>query len=200
MRCLATILLLALIVTATSWAQSTNTPRHPDNPNAEFVGQFTVDISTVPSSRGSLSIFADGTWITMTVVVFNIGGRTDYYLDPSGMTFNGNCDWVNGKSTGEIFELASKMAISQGLELGYATCQSECGLVNNTTRVYAPACVKRTGEGSATHFEACSLSAYSMREYVVCCPNGIEAPLTDLIFKLNGGLCLLENGCEATCP
>jgi hypothetical protein len=182
-------------------AQSAGHPKHPNDPNAVPVGTFglTVNTSEAPNSKAP-SPFSDAVGsISVIITVFNIGGHTDYYIDPNAVTFTGDGAWVDSRSTGQIFDLISQTALSQGLALGYATCESNCGLVNLTTRVYAPACVKRSGQGLDTHFDPCSLSAFSLREYVVCCPNGIEAPVTDLVFKLNGGLCFGEN-CHATCP
>jgi hypothetical protein len=137
--------------------------------------------------------------IVVIVTVFNIGDRTDYYIDPESATFTGDGDWVDAQSTPQLFELMARTAISEGLELGYSTCNSDCGLLNPTTRVYAPACVKRTGTGLETKFSSCTLNLFSMREYTVCCPSGIEAPVTDLVFKTVGGLCVGES-CESTCP
>jgi len=134
----------------------------------------------------------------MSIAIWRTGGKTDYFIDPDSITFTGNGGWVDDQSTAQLFELMSQMAISQGLALGYATCSPDCGS-NLTTRVYAPACVKRTGQGLDTRFSSCELDAFSMREYLVCCPNGIEAPVTQLVFKLNGGLCP-GDGCSATCP
>jgi hypothetical protein len=200
MRCITTILFLTLLLTTAATAQRAGQPRHPDDPNATFVGSFKVSVSTPSSGTKALSPLSDGVGSISGVIItiFNIGGRTDYFLDPDSLTFTGDGAWVDDHSTPQLFELMSKLALSQGLELGYSTCEANCGSATPTTRVYAPSCVKRSGQGVDTRFEACELGLYSYREYTVCCPNGIEAPLTELIFKLPGDPCLGEN-CDATC-
>jgi len=201
MRCFASTILLALLLTTIGRAQGAGQPRHPDDPSATFVGSFRVAITNSPSDQKGLSPFSnEATGVSLGISIWRVSGRTDYYIDPDSITFNGDDAWVDAQSTGQLFDLMAHTAISQGLAQGFATCSSECGLVNLTTRVYAPACVRREGHGSATTFKSCGLSAFSMREYLVCCPNGIEAPLADLVFKINGGLCLDDNYCEATCP
>lgn len=202
MRTIASTFLLAFLVTTAAWAQNKGQTRHPLDPNATLVGQFDVKVSTSTHGAKSLSTLGDGSAYTIIVSIFRSEGRIDYVPNIESLVFTGEDAWVDSKTTPMLFEMISKTAISQGLELGYTGCPASCSDVTMITRVIHPSCVKRLGLGIATTFVNCLPGSVAIREYLVCCPNGIEAPVVQQVFVDCGSCIPGEDGelCQRTCP
>lgn len=200
MRVSLTTFLFAILLAATAWSQSTQ--RHPADPNAEVIGSMTIDLSRQSAVQRNKSLLGNEGGLATTITVFRSGDRIDYIVHMDSIKFVGDCPWVDEMNTPTFFNLVGRMAVTQGISMGYTVCPSSCGGGTPTTRVYVASCVQRFGYGSATRFVACSPLNYCMREYTVCCPNGPETPQIEMI-RYEGGPCTqvgITPACESTCP
>jgi len=200
MRTIASIFLLVLLVTTAAGAQSGGQPRHPLDPNATLVGQFDVRLSASTRGTKSLSTLGDVATYSFTVTIFRSENRIDYVPNIESIAFTSDDAWVDSKTTPQLFEMISKSALSQGLELGYAPCPASCSDLTMISRVIHPSCVKRLGHGIETSFVNCLPGSVAIREYLVCCPNGIEAPVMQQVYVESGSCVVEDELCERTCP
>jgi hypothetical protein len=202
MRILAPTLLLALLFcSTTAWAQNA---KHPLNADAKPHGTMSISLA-VPSATAPTGKHASAQAndvIMILISVFVIDNKTDLVLDLQSITFNCEDDWVDNTPTATIFDLITHTALSQALTDGHISCPTNCGLNEKITRVIFPSCVKRIGAGRETRFSNCVPGNFCFREYIVCCPNGSEAPQYVNVRNTSPG-CYPDGGgvgCAATCP
>ena len=203
MRIQAPMLLLALLFcSATAWAQSA---AHPTKVDAKPVGTMTITLA-VPSAKApnneKLPSGQASDYIAILITVFNTDNKVDLLVDMPTIKFNCDDDWVDNTPTQTLFDLLTQMALSQALADGYVNCSSSCGAEGKITRVIFPSCVKRLDAGVLTRFVSCIPGNYCSREYVICCPNGVQTPEFVNVRNTSPG-CLPDGGgigCEATCP
>ncbi len=184
---LPTILFCAIMLCTTAWSQPTDV-RHPENPDAEMIG--TMRLNVTPRSevqRGRSVLEVEGT-IWNTVAIFRSEGRIDYYVNVDSIAFTGDCAWLDGTGTVLLFDLLCRTVILQGMAEGHTPCPHNCNdAYSSLSRVYVAACVQREGTGAGTKFSRCTANDYSMREYLTCCPVGIEVPQVQVIRSTGGG-------------
>lgn len=192
-------LVLTAVLTTTAWSQSSGTPQHPANPDAEYVGSFEFNVEVDGESAQYKSLQGlDWGGIQGAVVVFRTGERTDYLVNMETIKFLGSILWIDLTSTPALANLISRTVILQGIALGYSPCPAACGTEING--VYMESCVDRQGSGLLTHFIPCA-PTFGMREYKVCCPNLLAGPQIEMI-RYVGEPCAADapDGCEFTGP
>ncbi len=198
---LPTLLLCAILLCTTAWSQTAGGPVHPEDPAAEFLGTMKLHVSLqseVESERSTLS--DDLRNIAGNIAVFRSEGRIDYCIDAESIQVIGEGGWLDGVATKLLFDLIARTAILQGITEGYSVCPSACSQ-SAASRVYADACVKRSGNGSSTKLTRCdpNSTASSMREYSVCCPLGLPVPVITML-RSTGVPCDQGGNCESTNP
>jgi hypothetical protein len=201
---------LLLLLTICTVGRAQGDPEHPFDPDAEFLGSFTVTTPLhplaapdraglqAPEEESSTSYdyaaqSASGDCqVAGTVIVWRTGkGEIDLILDPSSIQFSGPCCEVDLMSTSEIFALVSRQGLAQGILQGTVPCPASCS-VPTLARIYTAACVQRTGNCQTTAFASCG-EELAWREYSYCCNDGLP-----LITELGsfGGACAAP--CEST--
>jgi hypothetical protein len=138
-------------------------PTHPDDPNATYLGTFTVNVQITAAAKTAT--------VTNDIIVMETsGGRVDYILSAAGVTFTGDPEPIDGSTTVEIFDALSLEAMNQGISQSYSSCPGSC-VTPGRSRVYVEACVTRGGSGTSTQFTLCSSTPFGYREYNYCCPS-----------------------------
>lgn len=199
-----TTLALVLLVVATASAQA---PVHPTDPNAVLIGTFEVSVfvsggtATTASRTGvrTASTSTEDCQIKATIQVWRTStGAIDYVIDASSIRYVGSCGSL-GMTTSDIFGLLSQAALQSGIQQGFSPCTSDCN-AQNSARVYAALCVRRSGSGESTRYEPCDMTSYCYRDYAYCCPNGAGTPqITEIPRTGDGCGSGVPSSCEPTC-
>jgi|GEM_PF-3293833 len=190
-------IVFAILLSTTAWAQTTGTPSHPLDPDAEYLGTMMINIPAQSQIQDGQSFYGSGLSLIGAVIIFRSGGLIDYLISVPDIKFDGDGIWVDTTSTAMIFNLVSRAAVLQGMAEGYTTCSSNCAS-SPVSRVLAETCVKRHGSGVNTWFTPCGL-LIGIREYVICCPAGSGDVQANMI-QFTGLPCLPLGGCDFTGP
>ncbi|MBC8144049.1 MAG: hypothetical protein H7X80_00610 [bacterium] len=196
---------VALFFIAASTATAQAPPTHPD-PTAVLIGSFTVTISVnggaVSFSRFGATMSSAATencQVTAGATVWRTStGQIDYIIDPASIQFSGDCGSAD-LTPSEIFGQLAAAAIARGIQLEFSSCNPDCSAQQHS-RVYSALCVRQVGSGNQTQYIACDMTSMCYREYIYCCPNGIDAPEVTEVPREGEGCGPGDNGpCQPTC-
>jgi hypothetical protein len=163
MKLLSASLFAALLLSATSWAQSGS-----PHPQGTVIGSSSATTTIYTGGDGSQSQAKKKSTIIFEVIFMRTsGGRVDYVINPLSIGCSG--DGVDEVGTGTIFSAISATAVSVGIEAGYTQCASGSG---SQATVWNNSCIQRVGSGNSTHFVIVNPDLYSTRDYSYVCGNG----------------------------
>lgn len=170
---LATLVLLLMLCTAASAQNITFLP----DPSATLIGVFPAQVGFKSGPNGE-PIFGktESSGQTMFLVggFRTASGTVSYQIMSDSIHFTGtDPTLIDLIPTQMLYAALANEAVAQGTLLGY-TSAPNCS-APATVRVYADACVSRTGVGLLTHFSPCD-GLYSTWQFDVCMPQTTGAP------------------------
>lgn len=184
-------LLLCWCATATYLSAQTPCSSHPTDPNAVYIGTFTVDVK-IPGCGDPLSL---GDTHGCICVWLNSDSTLDFILDISSVVFPTPCGVMDSTTLGAALDMIALKAVQQGATLGYSPCD-RFGR-SDTTRVLTQACGDRSGSGGATSFDPCNNNWCARLFYVTCVPPNGET--VNRYVEDNSSCSGADAGCESGC-